>query len=104
MRERNVARLVVVDDTIVREIMVPRPDMVSVSATATRDEVIAVILEAGHSRLPVYGADRDEIEGILAEVGVRITRLARGLPMGGDLEYIDSVTLAHALLARHEVS
>ena len=36
--------------------------------------------------------------------GVRVTRLARGLPMGGDLEYVDGVTLAHALTARQEVS
>ncbi|MEZ4587337.1 MAG: toprim domain-containing protein [Gemmatimonadales bacterium] len=36
--------------------------------------------------------------------GVRVSRLARGLPVGGDLEYIDSVTLSHALEARQEVS
>jgi recombination protein RecR len=35
--------------------------------------------------------------------GVRVTRLARGLPVGGDLEYVDGVTLAHALTARQEV-
>jgi recombination protein RecR len=34
---------------------------------------------------------------------VRVTRLARGLPMGGDLEYVDGVTLAHALVARQDV-
>ena len=34
----------------------------------TADEVIAVILEAGHSRLPVYGADRDEIAGHAIEL------------------------------------
>ena len=39
----------------------------------------------------------------LAELPVRVTRLARGLPMGGDLEYVDGVTLAHALVARQEV-
>jgi recombination protein RecR len=33
-----------------------------------------------------------------------IQRLARGLPMGGDLEYVDGVTLAHALSARQEVT
>ncbi len=33
---------------------------------------------------------------------MRVTRLARGLPMGGDLEYVDGVTLAHALVARQE--
>lgn len=40
---------------------------------------------------------------LLAGLGVRVTRLARGLPMGGDLEYVDGVTLAHALLARQDV-
>jgi recombination protein RecR len=35
---------------------------------------------------------------------VRVTRLARGLPMGGDLEYVDGVTLAHALVARQDLS
>ena len=44
------------------------------------------------------------IQQLLAGIGVRVTRLARGLPMGGDLEYIDGVTLAHALLARQDVS
>jgi recombination protein RecR len=44
------------------------------------------------------------IQQLLAGMGVRVTRLARGLPMGGDLEYIDGVTLAHALVARQEVS
>ena len=44
------------------------------------------------------------IQQLLAGEGVRVTRLARGLPMGGDLEYVDGVTLAHALVARQEVS
>ncbi len=43
------------------------------------------------------------VQQLLAGTGVRITRLARGLPMGGDLEFVDGVTLAHALLARQEV-
>ena len=43
------------------------------------------------------------IQQLLAGRDVRVTRLARGLPMGGDLEYVDGVTLAHALLARQEV-
>jgi recombination protein RecR len=44
------------------------------------------------------------IQQLLAGAGVRVSRLARGLPVGGDLEYIDSVTLSHALEARQEVS
>lgn len=34
---------------------------------------------------------------------VRVTRIARGLPVGGDLEYADGVTIAQALLARREM-
>jgi recombination protein RecR len=44
------------------------------------------------------------IQQLLAGHGVRVTRLARGLPMGGDLEYVDGVTLSHALQARQEVA
>lgn len=39
----------------------------------------------------------------LAGAGVKITRLARGLPTGGDLEYVDAVTLMRALEGRHEL-
>lgn len=39
----------------------------------------------------------------LAPTGVKVTRLARGLPTGGDLEYVDSVTLLRALQGRHEM-
>jgi recombination protein RecR len=40
------------------------------------------------------------LERRLAPLGVRVTRLARGLPVGGDLEYTDEVTLARALEGR----
>jgi recombination protein RecR len=39
----------------------------------------------------------------LANSGVRVTRLARGLPMGGDIEYVDAVTLMRALQGRSEL-
>ncbi len=35
--------------------------------------------------------------------GVRVSRLARGMPVGGDLEYVDGVTVTHALTAREEL-
>ncbi len=35
--------------------------------------------------------------------GIKITRLARGLPVGGDIEYVDSVTLSRALQGRSEL-
>jgi recombination protein RecR len=43
------------------------------------------------------------IQQLLAGRGLRVTRLARGLPVGGDLEYVDGVTLQHALSARQEI-
>lgn len=64
-RHRMLTAVFELDDTLVREIMVPRPDMVSVSVTSTLEDVVNVILEAGHSRIPVYGAERDEIDGII---------------------------------------
>lgn len=40
---------------------------------------------------------------LLRPLGVRVTRIARGLPVGGDLEYADEVTLARALEGRREL-
>lgn len=40
---------------------------------------------------------------LLREQGVRVSRIARGMPVGGELEYVDSGTLAQALLERRQV-
>jgi recombination protein RecR len=40
---------------------------------------------------------------LLKEKGIKITRLALGLPLGGDLEYADSITLARAFRGRNEI-
>ena len=40
---------------------------------------------------------------LLSPLGVRVTRIASGLPVGGDLEYADELTLGRALLGRREV-
>lgn len=40
---------------------------------------------------------------LLQPLGVRVTRLARGLPVGGDLEYADVITLSRALQGRREM-
>ena len=42
------------------------------------------------------------IQRLISPLGVRITRIARGLPVGGDLEYADETTLARALEGRKE--
>ena len=41
---------------------------------------------------------------LIRPLGVRVTRIARGLPVGGDLEYADQVTLSKALEGRREIS
>jgi len=43
------------------------------------------------------------IHKLLSPLGIRLTRLARGLPVGGDMEYADEVTLTHALNGRQEM-
>ena len=40
---------------------------------------------------------------LIGPLGVRVTRLARGLPFGGDLEYADELTMTRALEGRHEL-
>jgi recombination protein RecR len=43
------------------------------------------------------------LQRLVAPLGIRVTRLARGLPYGGDLEYADDVTLTRALEGRQEI-
>jgi putative hemolysin len=52
-------------DTLAREVMTPRCDVEALPATATRAEALALMVEAGHSRVPVYDGSLDEIVGIL---------------------------------------
>ena len=44
------------------------------------------------------------LQQLLKPTGVRVTRIARGLPVGGDLEYADGVTIAQALEARRDMA
>jgi CBS domain containing-hemolysin-like protein len=68
-------------DTVVREIMVPRPDMVLVSSSDALTDVLDVILREGHSRIPVYRDDRDKIVGLVYAKDV-LRRLHLGEPGG----------------------
>jgi recombination protein RecR len=43
------------------------------------------------------------IQRLISPLGIRVTRLARGLPFGGDLEYADDVTLSRALEGRQDM-
>jgi len=52
-------------DTVVREVMVPRPDMVAVESTGRVDDVVEIAIAAGFSRIPVYGQGIDDIVGVV---------------------------------------
>jgi magnesium and cobalt transporter len=54
-----------VSELQVRDIMIPRSQMVVVRADAPPEEFVSVVVESGHSRFPVVGDSRDEVEGIL---------------------------------------
>ena len=49
----------------VREIMIPRSQMVVIERDAPRDKLLNAIVESGHSRFPVVGENRDEVVGML---------------------------------------
>ena len=65
-RDREMLRSIIeLDYTTVREVMVPRLDMVAIEAGATLREAAATIVEHGHSRLPVYVETMDDVLGIV---------------------------------------
>jgi magnesium and cobalt transporter len=49
----------------VRDVMVPRSQMVVVRRDETPEKILPIVVESGHSRFPVVGEDRDEVMGIL---------------------------------------
>ena len=53
------------EDTLVRELMVPRPDMVCLDVTTRRDQILPMLREHLYSRFPVYEGSLDQIVGIL---------------------------------------
>ena len=52
-------------NTVAREIMVPRTQVVALEIETSIDEVLASIMESGHSRYPVYRGQIDHVEGVL---------------------------------------
>jgi recombination protein RecR len=48
-------------------------------------------------------ATANYISRLLKPLGLRVTRIAMGMPVGGDMEYVDEVTMDKALANRHEI-
>jgi len=54
-----------VTELSVDDVMIPRAQIVMISADAPLSEILGIVVESGHSRFPVHGEDKDEILGIL---------------------------------------
>jgi magnesium and cobalt transporter len=67
-----------VSELQVRDIMIPRAQMVVVNRDDTAAAILAVIVESGHSRFPVIGENRDEVVGILLAKDLLRYRLDAG--------------------------
>ena len=63
-RERLLRSVFEFPDTIVREVMVPRTDMVALSVDMELDTIVDILVDCGHSRIPVYEDNLDEIQGL----------------------------------------
>ena len=75
--------------------------VMSIAIESTADEVKEVIL-ATNPNLE-GNATAMYVAALLKPTGILVTRLASGLPVGGDLEYADEVTLGQALEGRREM-
>lgn len=81
------------------------PEDINVSSLLTRlqenEEITEVILATNPN---IEGeATSMYLSRLLKPTGIRVTRLAHGLPVGGDLEYADEVTLSRAMEGRREL-
>ena len=64
--ERTLIRSIIdFGDTVAREVMVPRPDMVTTEATCPTEACMELVLENGYSRVPVVGEGVDDVVGIV---------------------------------------
>lgn len=82
-----IERVFDLDDTMVREVMVPRPDVVSVPADATLSTLHSIIAEAGHTRYPVLDANGgDQVVGF-----VDVKDVLRAEVEDGEAEVVDDI-------------
>lgn len=71
--------------------------VVAFPASAVREVIVATNPSVEGEATALY------LQKVIRPLGVRVTRLARGLPVGGDLEYADGVTIAQALAGRRDL-
>ena len=78
-----IVKALALEDTLVREVMVPRPDMFCLDVSTPPAEILPALREHLHSRVPVYEGSVDQIVGILYTK--ELLPLVRGLPSDFDL-------------------
>src|SRR5690606_27543384 len=79
------------EETVVREVMTPRVDVVGISGDAGLKELQSLVTEHGYSRLPVYGEGVDDIKGMI---------YARDLlPYLGQLEALSTTKVSDLMTA-----
>ena len=93
------ARLSVGDEVLAE------PGAAAAEATTSPPQVEARVREVIVATNPSVEGEATAVylQQLIRPLGVRVTRLARGLPVGGDLEYADGVTIAEALAGRREL-
>ena len=62
---RMLHRIFEFSDSLVGEVMVPREQVVGIDLNATPEQVVDVLIEQGHARIPLYRGDLDHVEGVL---------------------------------------
>jgi len=70
----------------VREVMIPRPDVVGIDKGASLQELLAVFAEDRHARFPVYDDDLDNIVGIVAVKDILLAMAQGSLQMDGRID------------------
>jgi recombination protein RecR len=72
-------------------------ERIRASADTVREVIVATNASVEGEATAVY------LENVVRPLGPRVTRLARGIPVGSDLEYVDGTTIAEALSGRREM-
>ncbi|MBA3540831.1 MAG: HlyC/CorC family transporter [Deltaproteobacteria bacterium] len=80
-----VTRALTFGEVQIGEVMVPRPGVVAISRTTSQDELRRIVLEQGHSRMPVYGRELDDV------IGYVVTRDILALVWAGGLVVLDDI-------------
>ena len=92
--EDLIGSIIEFSDTVIREIMVPRTDTVTIPVDGSPEEIQHIVVEGGHSRIPVYEETIDNIVGVL-----HVKDMFRAaLRSGGDLKH-PSVSIAKLVRA-----